>query len=675
MRLKINSIVLILLSVFFNNVNAQNTDTSYKTLESITVVSRNLKITEKVSPYSITKLDQRQIASSAFRTTPEALMGSSGVFIQKTNHGGGSPFIRGLTGNQTLILVDGIRLNNSTFRYGPNQYLNTIDMFTIDKIEVAKGIGAIEYGSDAMGGVINLSTKENEYSSRPILHVSTLGKFISSNIEQTSRSEISFTNAQLAIQGGLSFRNYGNLKGGGNVGVQNPTGYNENNIDLKVKLKITKQDEIIIATQNTSQDNVPIYHKIVLENYAINEVEKQARNLNYIKYKHVNNNKWIAEFLTTASSQRNIEQRSLQRNNSTIHRKEADTVNIIGITSEIISKPTKYWTFNTGFDYYQDNIYSSAKELNQQTNTTVFKRGLYPNAANYNNSSLFNLHHFQLGRLFIETGLRYNFLKINIDDITIGKIVVKPSAVVENLGISYALTKNNFVYTSFTTGYRAPNIDDMGTLGIVDFRYEIPSYDLKPEKSFNTELGYKYSSKETSVNVAVFNMQLSDIITRVKIDGQLMNGYNVYNKKNIESSYIKGFEISFSKTIRQYFNWTSNLTYTYGQNKTKNEPMRRIPPLFGQNKIVWKKGKTSLAFTHVFAGKQDRLAQGDIDDNRIGKLGTPNWNLINFDASIKFKYLNLHTSLINILNEKYKTHGSGVYGMGRAVSITMQWHL
>ena len=675
MSIKRNLIFIILLSIFFINANAQNTDTSYKTLESITVLSRNLKITEKVSPYSITKLDQRQIASSAFRTTPEALMGSSGVFIQKTNHGGGSPFIRGLTGNQTLILVDGIRLNNSTFRYGPNQYLNTIDMFTIDKIEVAKGIGAIEYGSDAMGGVINLSTKENEYSSRPILHVSTLGKFISSNIEQTSRSEISFTNAQLAIQGGLSSRNYGNLKGGGNVGVQNPTGYNENNIDLKVKLKITKQDEIIIATQNTSQDNVPIYHKIVLENYAINEVEKQARNLNYIKYKHVNNNKWIAEFLTTASSQRNIEQRSLQRNNSTIHRKEADTVNTIGITSEIISKPTKYWTFNTGFDYYQDNIYSSAKELNQQTNTTVFKRGLYPNAANYNNSSLFNLHHFQLGRLFIETGLRYNFLKINIDDITIGKIVVKPSAVVENLGISYALTKNNFVYTSFTTGYRAPNIDDMGTLGIVDFRYEIPSYDLKPEKSFNTELGYKYSSKETSVNVAVFNMQLSDIITRVKIDGQLMNGYNVYNKKNIESSYIKGFEISFSKTIRQYFNWTSNLTYTYGQNKTKNEPMRRIPPLFGQNKIVWKKGKTSLAFTHVFAGKQDRLAQGDIDDNRIGKLGTPNWNLINFDASIKFKYLNLHTSLINILNEKYKTHGSGVYGMGRAVSITMQWHL
>ena len=65
-----------------------------------------------------------------FRTTPESLVGTTGVFIQKTNHGGGSPFIRGLTGNQTLILIDGIRVNNSTFRYGPNQYFNTIDDHT-----------------------------------------------------------------------------------------------------------------------------------------------------------------------------------------------------------------------------------------------------------------------------------------------------------------------------------------------------------------------------------------------------------------------------------------------------------------------------------------------------------------------------------------------------------------
>ena len=103
--------------------------------------------------------------------------------------------------------------------------------------------------------------------------------------------------------------------------------------------------------------------------------------------------------------------------------------------------------------------------------------------------------------------------------------------------------------------------------------------------------------------------------------------------------------------------------------------MRRIPPLFGQNKICFVKKNKTLAITHQFAGKQDRLAQGDKDDNRIGKLGTPGWNIFNIDAGWEFKNLSLNTSLINISNVQYKTHGSGVYGMGRAINLTIQWNI
>jgi outer membrane receptor for ferrienterochelin and colicin len=61
------------------------------------------------------------------RTVPEALTELAGVFLQETNYGG-APIIRGLIGNRILILFDGVRLNNSTYRLGPNQYLNTIDI-------------------------------------------------------------------------------------------------------------------------------------------------------------------------------------------------------------------------------------------------------------------------------------------------------------------------------------------------------------------------------------------------------------------------------------------------------------------------------------------------------------------------------------------------------------------
>ena len=85
---------------------------------------------------------------------------AEGVYIQKTNLGGGSPFIRGLTGKQVLVLVDGIRLNNSFYRFGPHQYLNTIDPNSIERIEVVRGPGSVLYGSDALGGVVNIITKK-----------------------------------------------------------------------------------------------------------------------------------------------------------------------------------------------------------------------------------------------------------------------------------------------------------------------------------------------------------------------------------------------------------------------------------------------------------------------------------------------------------------------------------
>ncbi|MEY3506980.1 MAG: hypothetical protein RIR44_212, partial [Bacteroidota bacterium] len=252
---------------------------------------------------------------------------------------------------------------------------------------------------------------------------------------------------------------------------------------------------------------------------------------------------------------------------------------------------------------------------------------------------------------------------------------LKPSALVTNFGINYQVNKNNAVFGSFTSGYRAPNIDDLGTLGIVDFRYEIPSYDLKPEKSLNVEIGYKFNSQKRNFTVSMFNMQLKDIIARVIVDGKVINGYNVYNKKNIESSYIKGAEFSYSQVLHSGFVVQTNATYTYGQSVSKNEPMRRIPPFFGQTSIAWNHKNMTLACRHQFAGNQTRLAKGDMDDNRIGKNGTPGWNTLNIDASIALKHLDININLINLLNEKYKTHGSGVFGMGRAAGVTVNFHL
>ena len=665
-----------LLSLIFSiNVSAQKEDSSFINLDSAIVTSRSIKILDTKNPFVISSITSQQVIEKGARTTPEALMGVSGVFIQKTNHGGGSAFVRGLTGNQTLIVLDGIRLNNSIYRYGPNQYLNTIDMFTVDKTDVLKGVGAVEYGSDAMGGVIHVKTKENASKELNKISLNNTSKFISSGMEKTNRTAIQYATNKWDFIGGISIKKYGDLVGGGNIGKQTPTKYNEINYDLKTRIKINNQSELIYSSQNTIQKNVPIYHKIALENFKTNQIDYQIHYLNYLKYKYISHKKWISEIIINASTQRSIEQRSNQKNNSSILRNEADTVKNIGLTAEIVSKPNKNWTMNTGFDYYKDQIFSEALETNSDLNTQVFKRGLYPNGSIYKNSSIFNIHNLNFNKLNIVAGLRYNFLHIQMNELTLGNIAIKPSALVSNFGFNYQLNQHGFLFGSITTGYRAPNIDDLGSLGIVDFRYEIPSYDLRPEKSLNTEIGYKYRSNKIDFSIAAFKMKLKDIIARVLLDGKVINSYQVYNKKNIESSYINGTEVNYTYLLSKYLTWYTNATYTYGQNVTKNEPMRRIPPLFGQNKISFVKKNKSLAITHQFAGKQDRLAQGDKDDNRIGKLGTPGWNIFNIDAGWEFKNLSVNTSLINISNVQYKTHGSGVYGMGRAINLTIQWNI
>jgi iron complex outermembrane receptor protein/hemoglobin/transferrin/lactoferrin receptor protein len=152
-------------SVGFAQVEFPATDTliSIELKPSLQYLSQNIVVTAQRYETNqfdvsepVTVLNSSDLAQQAPRSTPEALFGSAGIWIQKTNHGGGSPIIRGLVGNHILLMMDGIRLNNATYRYGPNQYLSTIDQGLVERIEATRGNGSVLYGSDALGGVVQI---------------------------------------------------------------------------------------------------------------------------------------------------------------------------------------------------------------------------------------------------------------------------------------------------------------------------------------------------------------------------------------------------------------------------------------------------------------------------------------------------------------------------------------
>ncbi|OZA62721.1 MAG: hypothetical protein B7X72_11470, partial [Sphingobacteriia bacterium 39-39-8] len=629
-------------------------------------------------PFSVNRISANEIQSAGFRTAPESLTGNTGIFVQKTNHGGGSPFVRALTGNQNLLLLDGIRLNNSTYRYGPNQYFNTIDVYSIASIEVVRGTGSVQYGSDAMGGVIQVFSKGANFNTNNSWSGSVLGKMVSGNMEYTGRAELDYSSKNFAFHIGGSSRKFGDLIGGDTTGIQSPSGYREQAYDFQAKWKLKNETIITIASQQLIQKNVPLYHRVKLENFDFYNFAPQVRGLHYAKIEIPGKSPLFSKASFTASFQQTKEIRSYYKNGATNKFEETDKVKTLGLTAQIDSKFSKNWTAISGIEWYHDQVNSNKQQISISNGTVLMQRGLYPDNASSANFSVYSLHQLNLHKFQINAGLRYNSFAIKIKDTAaganqLGEVTVKPSSLVANISLLYHLSDNQSLYSSFSTGYRAPNIDDMGTLGLVDFRYEVPAYGLKPEKSYNTELGYRLQGKRFQSSLALFYMQLNDLVTRVQLPGQQIGGYNVYIKENSQESFVRGLEIEMAYHLSKNWLLKGGFSQIYGQNTSKNEPMRRVPPMNGQIQLKYHYKTWTASIENLFASKQDRLAQGDKDDNRIPLGGTPGWNLWNIYAGYGIGKVQINTALINVFNVDYRMHGSGINGAGRNLSLSLMY--
>jgi outer membrane receptor protein involved in Fe transport len=210
--------------------------------------------------------------------------------------------------------------------------------------------------------------------------------------------------------------------------------------------------------------------------------------------------------------------------------------------------------------------------------------------------------------------------------------------------------------------------------------FEIPSSGLAPEKSFTVEIGVRLNQKMFSSSFSVYHTQLNDLIDRVPstYEGSgTVDGRTVYQKQNVGEAWLKGAEAELEWRIWKNVSLAANATYTYGQNITKDEPMRRIPPLFGRVNIryqhatgVWLKGEW------MAAGDQDRLAAGDKSDPRIairlvdGVM--PGWNIFNVNTGYTFKSVTLNLAIQNIFDKAYRVYASGIDGYGRFFSASIQ---
>ena len=642
-------------------------------IERISIVNIDAALLRKVSwenqPYrTIVKTNSHSVGGNT-RTVPEMLSYETGVMVQKTNHGGGSPSLRGLHGNQTLMMVDGVRLNNSIFRYGPNQYLNTVDAFAVDQLDVLFGSGSIQYGSDAMGGVIAAKFHEPEFVKCNQWVPKVFFRTTTGNQEYSMRSSVDRCFGQNAITAGITMRQFGDVLAGGDLKYQRPSGYKEFDVDVKFVRK-DKLGKWVAAHQSNNQFDVPIFHRVALENYKFYNTTLQARTLTYLKRSLVFSGKLFDEIELMAGRQNQHEHREFQKNNSNLLRTERDSVNTYFFTTKFYGKLHNRWQWVLGTDFYFDKVNSARTDADVALGTLKQIRGLYPNGSTQMQNSAFGYITKTGDRGLVRLGGRYNYTQITLQTLETGNVQYQKGAFVADGAGSFKVTKKLHLYGNVGTGFRSPNIDDMGTLGIVDFRFETPQYGLLPEYSFNKELGLKYKSAKSQFNVCVFHNAMSGLISRIKAGSDSMQGYPVYQKQNVGSSLIYGAELDWKHEWGGHWVFGGGGSLIVGDNITGNEPMRRIPPAMCNAVLRYKlNGSVSFSMNIIGARAQLRLAKGDIQDNRIGPAGTPGYFTGDLRCEMNFKRATVDIAILNLRNQRYKTHGSGIYSMGRAVQL------
>ncbi len=666
------SVVPLIVLIFNFAIFAQD-NSSYLLEDDVIVSASRYEQDQFKAPEAISTLNNSQIELMQTTNTAYALFGTSGIWMQQTNNGGGSPFVRGLTGNQTLIMIDGIRLNNSTFRYGPNQYLNTINTSTIERVEIMRGSGSVQYGSDALGGTIHFITKAPTISSEQnTFDIGLNAKYLSDNMQKSGFMNFDYSSSTIGFTGLVSYKNYGDVLSGGDVGLQIPSSYNEYAASVKSILKVTDSYYLTLAYDYLKQSDVDRYDQVTQRGYEYYKFDPQVRELAYLRNNFVTNSDLFQDVAFTLSWQLSDETRKRKKENSPVQTFENDKVNVFGANLETVSQFSNKWKASSGAEIYHDYVNSGKETENLSDGSVTYERGLYANGSKALNFSVYTLHNYILHKTGFDLGLRYSASSVDIQDETFGDVKISPMALTSHLSVQYYLTNDFQLIGRINTAFRTPNINDLSSFGSFDYGIEVPNENLDPERSINFEAGFKAKSEKVSGSLFLYRNNLSNLIDRVKtaFEGDsTYQGENVYKKENVGEAYVQGIEGELTYYFITSFSFYTNLTYTFGQNISKDEPMRRIPPLNGNLTLIYQRSLLKVSLEFLFATKQDRLSSGDVDDHRIPDGGTPGWQVLNFYGSYKIDPLTFSIGFLNIFNEEYRTHGSGINGIGRSIYI------
>ncbi|MDA1049081.1 MAG: TonB-dependent receptor [Planctomycetota bacterium] len=633
-------------------------------------------------------LDER-MSNNMFR----ALQNEVGVTLQQTGNGQVSPFIRGLTGQQVLILVDGVRLNNSVLRAGPNQYASTIDPGMIERIEVVRGAQSVLWGSDALGGAINIVTRGADPLHGDYSRVSFQQFLGSADASSYSRGNVEGWVGGTGVFAGGSYLNTNDLDIGGGLGRQPATGYGQHAGDIKFSRMVGDTAMLTVALQHFEQNDLARSDRFLpfVLGPAPNGssgtqrptfFDPQQRDLAYIRLQGVADidNGLYDTYSATVSYSRTKEGTTVDRYSSNASaavptRREIGefTDDMIGVNLAASKDLDDLGRLTYGSDYFYEDIDSRRVRINSPTSPGAMPTPTdpqYPDDAIADRFGAFLNWDGQLtDRWSANAGIRYENLNLsatpNFDTVGLVHFDRTYQDWIGSIGLGYELTEELRMVGGVYEGFRAPTIDDLTAnktaIQNVQTVPRLGDLNIQPEHTRTYEVGFKYDSDRVRFQVYEWWTDFRSVIGRefIGTDQFLAN----------QEAYLNGTEAYGEYLLDPYWSLYGNFTYTYGQNRDTDEPFSRIPPTQGIVGLRWR-DKSLASYFDIYTWlvrRQDRYASANLGDVRFIPAGTPGYATLNLRAGTALGQCQQHRvslSLENITDKYYRVLGSGVDGAG-----------
>ncbi len=723
------------LIISYNNIKKQNfkigLTENFIDLDEVVVSANRWEQKRSEVPNEIIVINKKDLILNAPATTADMFSQTNAVFVQKSQLGGGSPMIRGFAANKILFVLDGIRMNNAIYRSGNLQNILQADVNGISSAEIILGPGTNIYGSDALGGVMDIHIKN------PVLNNDTVWKsngniFLrlgSAAFEKTIHADINIANNKTAYLTLISFSDFDDLRMGKNgagdfkrtyyietfngndniVENQNPllqkySGYSQWSFIQKLKHNITPNASLNLGFYYTATGDVPRYDRLTQE---------KKGNLKYAEWYYKPQDWMMAKAALDLRKSRKLfdhsrlslawqlveEGRNDRKYQDSIKRIRNEKVNIASFNADFDKKAGKNNFFFYGAELVYNNVISTAKKSNIFTGNTLPAATRYPDGGtDYFHSGIYLSYKKRFNKIpfNILTGIRYSYtsLKSKFADtswyhLPYTQISLANGSVTGNFGIVYNPSNWNFRF-NLSSGFRAPNLDDVAKV----FDSEpgnvvVPNENLKPEYVYNADLGVSHHfNGKARFEASLFYSYLIDAMVRgdfslngmdsIMYDGEMSRVQAVVNAG---SAQIYGANAMIFAKFGKYSSVELKANYIKGFDNNNN-PLRHVSPFFGNIAYHYEKQKLLLKAEVVFNGKIDYENLAPSEKNKAwlyakdenGNPYSPAWWIVNIKGSYTFSpEVHVSFGIENILDKYYRPYSSGISSPGRNFIVSIKY--